>query len=527
MPTPMTLYGGGCGRKIHNGLLLRGAQYLTLTPAAPVAGNIWTLAMGYHQAVPTDTYLLSAGPNASNYEMVRLELNGSDPKLQYLLVVGGVTKCSVRASAKLRDCAGHYQLYVSRNGATVSMVVNGMALAAFDTTTAAADNGFFGTAVPHYIGRGSPLTTTCAQGVVSEIAFLPGVVAPQSAFGSFQHSLWTWKLYRGDYGNAGSLLEFRDQAQLGKDSRPLGEGQAANHWTLNGVLTADQVADTPTKVFPILDQQASKSTNIISEGGLRVLFTEPVSYAITATTMGPLISGKWYAEFRANAVGTHSEGCSVGLSCATNAFTGYGAPGQFSDGYSYIFKTGTMWNSGHWAYGAAAVAGDVVMMAVDLDAGKVWWGKNGAWFASGDPVAGLNEAFAGITGPKVIAVGGVQNFDLSCNFGQRPFVHTPPNGFKALCTGNAPPSTLVTSGTFYGNASTVGQRVFCAGAPDTLAINGNPVTWGVHAIKLATGFKVITDSPSYNASGSNAWVAVFGKKFVNGDCRVPNTAQIN
>lgn len=39
---------------------------------------------------------------------------------------------------------------------------------------------------------------------------------------------------------------------------------------------------------------------------------------------------------------------------------------------------------------------DVLMFAIDLDAGKMWIGLNGTWFNSGDPAAGTNPQFSGL-----------------------------------------------------------------------------------------------------------------------------------
>lgn len=41
--------------------------------------------------------------------------------------------------------------------------------------------------------------------------------------------------------------------------------------------------------------------------------------------------------------------------------------------------------------------GDVIMVAVDFDAGYIWFGCNGAWWRSGDPAAGANPGFDNIT----------------------------------------------------------------------------------------------------------------------------------
>ncbi len=101
------------------------------------------------------------------------------------------------------------------------------------------------------------------------------------------------------------------------------------------------------------------------------------------------------------------------------------------------------------------------------------------------------------------------------NFGQRPWQSTgPTGGQKALCTKNLPTGTITTSGTFSGNASTEGPFVYLNGVPTAMTINGNAVTFGNHADKLANGFKVRSSSASYNSAGSNTYsITSTGTKF--------------
>jgi hypothetical protein len=65
--------------------------------------------------------------------------------------------------------------------------------------------------------------------------------------------------------------------------------------------------------------------------------------------------------------------------------------------------------------------------------------------------------------------------------------------------------TVTTSGSFTGNADANGPFVFLNGVPTAMTINGNAITFGTHADKLANGFKVRSSSSSYNASGSNTY----------------------
>jgi hypothetical protein len=104
------------------------------------------------------------------------------------------------------------------------------------------------------------------------------------------------------------------------------------------------------------------------------------------------------------------------------------------------------------------------MIAYDADAGKFWYGKNGTWFASGNPASGTNEMFSSVSvsGQAMFFASSAYNSsDLGTwNFGQRAFAYTPPTGFKALNTANLSvpvikkPSTLMDIASYTGNGST-------------------------------------------------------------------------
>lgn len=126
---------------------------------------------------------------------------------------------------------------------------------------------------------------------------------------------------------------------------------------------------------------------------------------------------------------------------------------------------------------------------------------SGTWYYEKDGVAQtwtLPAAFPGGAGDY--------------NFGQRPFTNSPTA--PTLCTNNLSGGAVTTSGTFVGNASADGPVVWLNGVPTALSINGNAVTFGTHALRLAGGFKVISNSASYNAAGTNTFsVTVAGSVF--------------
>ena len=85
------------------------------------------------------------------------------------------------------------------------------------------------------------------------------------------------------------------------------------------------------------------------------------------------------------------------------------------------------------------------MCAVDLDNGKIYWGKEGTFFDSGDPANGTNAAFTGIDTDITwnFCFHVLNNNNVSVNFGQQGFTYTPPTGFKALNSQNLSDPTIL------------------------------------------------------------------------------------
>jgi len=108
-------------------------------------------------------------------------------------------------------------------------------------------------------------------------------------------------------------------------------------------------------------------------------------------------------------------------------------------------------------------ATNVVMIALDADNKKLWYGVGGTWYNSGDPAANDgNWAQSWTTNPNSIhlSFGGYVNSDQVVNFGGDStfggrisaggnadgngfgdFKYAPPSGFLALCSGNLPLSS--------------------------------------------------------------------------------------
>jgi hypothetical protein len=263
----------------------------------------------------------------------------------------------------------------------------------------------------------------------------------------------------------------------------------------------DSLVDTPTNYgtdtyvggevrgnYCTLNPLASAAT--LADGNLNV------SGSTAARGTIGVSSGKWYYEITLSTNVSANPNLNVGV-IRTNATSS-----------TFTYDLG---NS------LGALSGDVIGVALDVDAGRAWIAKNNIWVGSGNPAGNTNPTISSITlnnDSLTFFNSPFNSVSYSANFGQRPFAYTAPSGFKALCTQNLPEGSITTSGTFTGNSSADGPFVYLNGVPTAMTINGNAVTFGTHADKLSNGFKVRNSTSSYNTSGSNTYsISSTGAKF--------------
>jgi hypothetical protein len=153
-------------------------------------------------------------------------------------------------------------------------------------------------------------------------------------------------------------------------------------------------------------------------------------------------SGKYYWEVTNTNLTSSSTYTTIGISKAVTVNEAGTNIGSDANSYVYYSQNGNKLNNGtQVAYGAAYVSNDIVGVALDLDNGKLFFSKNGTWQASGDPAAGTNAAYTGLSGTFQPAISEL-NSTIDINFGQRPFTYTPPTGFVRLNAFNLPDSTI-------------------------------------------------------------------------------------
>ena len=173
---------------------------------------------------------------------------------------------------------------------------------------------------------------------------------------------------------------------------------------------------------------ADKSVDVtLSNGDLTATNGGSTWRGVRAT--GSKSSGKWYCEFTIDTL-YDAGGFRLGLATALETLSGLGGS---SNGYGYVGDGDKIHANSKVLYGSSYAVNDIISMAFDLDNGKIWWAKNGVWQASGDPAAGTNEAYSGLSGtffPQVTFWGNLHA--VTANFGASAFSHTVPSGFTAL-----------------------------------------------------------------------------------------------
>lgn len=297
---------------------------------------------------------------------------------------------------------------------------------------------------------GSYPTYFCG-GYIDDLRFYSGLVkystsgftAPTAALGIGQLADPYWNY---------NILAYPFEGSNGATSFDL---YAANAWTPSGIsvtsgTTYDVMIDSPTAYddggnnrgnYCTFNPTATSSRVTLSNGSLTATKDAFADWNTTLSTY-MVSSGKWYYEF---VLGTTTNKYFI-IGYVKPDFSWWGVsqyPGVNSGSYGLDCNTGNKRTGDvSSSYGSGFVSNDIVQVALDLDNGRIWWGKNGTWFASGDPAAGTNAAYTSITGSLIPALGMYTSETGSINFGQRPFSYTPPAGFKALNTYNLPNPSL-------------------------------------------------------------------------------------
>ena len=371
------------------------STYLTNTFSSPTNNYKWTLsvwvkrsALGTNPA--NGNYIFQTYPSGQGYS--RLYFDPTD-KIQF---DGEDTSQSnafnLKTTRRFRDTNAWYHIVlkwdVTQGTASnrVKIYVNGVEEGNYGTETYPAQN----TTYPinrdklHNIGRHNSDTNTYFDGVMSHFHFTDGYSYDASTFGSTDSTTGEWKI-----NTSPSITMGTNGFTILKDGMTITDQSSnSNNWTLaNGTLTKTE--DCPSNVFATLNEISKPSSATLSFGN-NYAQTSGSSRDTLFSTIG-VSSGKYYAEFKLVAGESGSVRMDFGINGDPAEIVRSVVPiGNGATGYSFDTESAVKVTNGSSAgsFGSTFSIGDIGMLAVDFDNLKIYFGKNGTWFNSGDPTSG-------------------------------------------------------------------------------------------------------------------------------------------
>jgi hypothetical protein len=384
----------------------------------------------------------------------------------------------LKSDSVFRDTSAWYHVVcavdTTQASNRVKIYVNGALQKQGDPYSLNEDTPFNSTVV-HEIGRNTASTSRLFNGYLTEVHFIDGQALTPSDFGETDllTNQWIAKKYVGTYGTNGFYLNFSNSASLGADSS--GNG---NNWTPNNLAATDQVLDSPTNNFQVInrmDPNASNASTTISEGNLK--FTHSAGTANqNSGTFRPTTSLDWY--FEAVLVSLPSSGTSQ------YSYAGFGSAYLATDGKIFI-------NGSNVTTVSALSNGDIVSYAAGASGIEIFVNGSSVYstvttpgyvgvivntFNSGVWVLnfGQDSSFAGTKTAQ-------NNTDAN---GKGDFYYAPPSGYLALCENNLPDPSIALPGDHF-------NTVLYTGNGSTQSITGVGFQPNLNWIKAR-------NSPEYN-----------------------------
>jgi len=415
----------GSTYQIEDSLRFRGAQYLSRTMAGAGTGN------------ETVSYWIKLGSATDSGAVMGRAIAAGSSELftghfgSLLLKRNGSSGANTNTTAYHRDPSAWYHVVLATTPSGSEIFINGISRGTSgDATT------FSAAGLLLKIGAFATIAGNELNGYLADFHFVDGQALAPTDFGEFNaDGVWVPIDVTGlTYGTNGWYLDFSDPSNIGADHSGNGNNFTATGFTTSGTGT-DVMSDTPTTNWCTLNPLDATLT--LSNGNLD--WSAPSSVERGARGTFAVSTGKRYFEYITKGQTFELVGWAAQAQDNNSTMpTGVGA----STWSYYLFDLKTYNNATASAvYGTAASSGDTIMVALDLDNSKIYWGRNGTWFNSGDPATGTNAAYTNVSGTLFPWVQ-QYNQTSSINFGQRAFAYTPPAGFSAINTSNLPSPTI-------------------------------------------------------------------------------------
>ena len=407
-----------------------------------------------------NNYFFDAYNNSNTWFILGIASTG---RIVFYDIVAG-TDYGKQTDRLLRDTAAWYHIVFvsdttnSTAGDRYRVYVNGVRETNFNTDYGDVPQNYDGNvnnALVHSVGKRTD-GPSYFNGYLAETCLVDGTALDPTSFGEFDSDSGIWKpidVSGLTFGTNGFYLDYEDASDLGDD-----ESGNGNDFTENNIAAADQATDTPTNNFCTMNMlNRTDGNSKTQEGGTKLTTDGGSDWCSMVATMG-VTKGKWYWETER---GTNdvvqgivgSEDDFIPYSSAAKYYVGNVAE-RSSMGF-YSNANPNMRNGNGMSFDFDA--GDILMIGLDMDNSKLYFGVNGTWQGSGDSIggntAGASTLWDDFDNEFVLpAVSVYQGGNMKINFGgytcisissgasdangYGTFEHAPPSGYYALCTKN-------------------------------------------------------------------------------------------
>ena len=286
----------------------------------------------------------------------------------------------------------------------VKIYVNGSQITSFGTADYPDQNLDIkiGANEHHNIGRDVEQTNPYYDGYMAEFVYIDGQQLTAASFGEFDDDTPTvWKpkdVSDLTFGTNGFYLDFETPGDMGQDKSP-----NTNNFDGNNLQQKDQAQDTCTNNFCTWNPLNFSSANTnLSQGSTKIVggSQDSPNYTYIAGTLA-VSSGKWYWEARAldNAEIDQAGVSKAELSNFAQLSSSGGLQATTHGGKSVQFSNGVKAGNGSQStYMGGFSADDILMVALDMDNGNIYFGRNGQWAdGSGNADQAFGSATAGFT----------------------------------------------------------------------------------------------------------------------------------
>jgi len=407
--------------------------------------------------ISIDSYLMEAGDGDYNQsDRTILKFDSSD-KIRF----GGGSAYERTTNRVFRDTSAWYHIVMavdttdSTGGNRLKLYINGVQETSFGTSSDPSQNFQYAFCKDdeHTIGYNHTDNGAYFGGYMSEVILIDGQQLDPTSFGELDTDNNIWKpidVSGLTFGTNGFYLDFKDSSNMGNDAN------GGTDFTENNITAADQATDTPTNNFCVmnmLDRTDGNSRN--QEGGTKVTTDGGSGWCSMIATMG-VTKGKWYWEAQRSGGSSDSNDVVVGIAGSEDDYIPYSSAAKY-----YIGNVAESSSMGFYTTGVPNVrngsgdslsnsAGDIIMIGLDLDNDKLYFGINGTWDGLGTGGSSIWSSFddqfvmpavAVYQGKQIkINFGGYASYTISSANsdadGYGTFEYAVPSGYYALCTKN-------------------------------------------------------------------------------------------